>query len=95
MKAFASDRTNASEQISLDRHCLEKGEAMAEERTTVVKTGGSNIGLILLALAIVIAAAVGFLHYQSQKSKNDAIAGAASAVGDTAKKVGDNVPTTN
>jgi uncharacterized protein HemX len=64
---------------------------MADDRTTVVKSSGSNVGLIILALAIVIAAGVGFMFYQSQQSKDNAIAGAASAVGDTAKKVGDSV----
>jgi len=64
---------------------------MAEDRTTVVKTGGSNVGLIVLAVAIIIAAIVGFLFYQSEQSKNDAVSGAASAVSDSAKKVGDAV----
>jgi uncharacterized protein HemX len=68
---------------------------MADHEPTVVKTGGSNIGLIILAVAIIIAAAVGFLFYQSQQSKNDAITGAASAVGDAAKDVGDSVKPDN
>jgi|GEM_PF-2737120 len=62
---------------------------MANEGPNVVKTGGSNIGLIILAVAILIAAAVGFMFYQSEQSKNSAITGAASAVGDAAKDVGD------
>ena len=62
---------------------------MANEGPTVVKTGGSNIGLIILAIAIVIAAAVGFMYYQSEQSKTNAFTGAASAVGDAAKDVGD------
>ena len=64
---------------------------MAEDRTTVVKTGGSNVGLIVLAVAIIIAAIVGFLFYQSEQSKNDAVSGAASAGSDSAKTVGDAV----
>lgn len=64
---------------------------MANEGPTVIKTGGSNIGLIILAIAVVIAAAVGFMVYQSEQSKNNAITGAASAVGDAAKDVGDAV----
>ena len=42
---------------------------MADERT-VVKSGGSNIGLIVLALAVVIAAVIGFMVYQSPGSGN-------------------------
>ena len=64
---------------------------MADDRQTVVKSGGSNIGLIILAVAIIIAAVVGFMFYQSEQSKNNAITGAASAVGDAAKDVGDTV----
>ena len=64
---------------------------MADERPTVVKTGGSNTGLIILALAIVIAAVVGFMFYQNEQSKNDAITGAATAVTGAAKDVGDAV----
>jgi len=64
---------------------------MAEAKKTVVKTGGSNIGLIILALAIIAAAALGFLYYQNEQSKNNAITGAASAVGSAAKDVGDAV----
>jgi predicted membrane-bound mannosyltransferase len=62
---------------------------MANEGPTVIKTGGSNIGLIILAVAIVIAAVVGFMFYQSEQSKDNAITGAASAVGEAAKDVGD------
>lgn len=64
---------------------------MAQEKPTVVTTGGSNIGLIILAIAIVIAAVVGFVIYQNESAKNDAITGAASAVGSAAKDVGDAV----
>ena len=64
---------------------------MADDKTTIVKSGGSNVGLIILALAVLIAAAVGFMYYQKEQSKNDAITGAASAVGDAAKDVGDAV----
>ena len=55
------------------------------------KSGSSNLGLIILALAICVAAAVGFMFYQNEQSKNNAITGAASAVGDAAKDVGDAV----
>lgn len=49
----------------------------------------SNLGLIVLAIAVLIAAAVGFLFYQSQQNKDNAVTGAAQAVGDAAKDVGD------
>ena len=64
---------------------------MADDKTTIVKSGGSNIGLIVLALAVLVAAAVGFMIYQNQQAKNDAISGAASAVSGAAKDVGDAV----
>ncbi len=64
---------------------------MADEHQTVVKSGSSNLGLILVALAIIVAAAVGFMFYQSEQSKNNAITGAATAVGDAAQDAGDAV----
>ena len=64
---------------------------MADDKPTVIKTGNNNLGLIVLALAIIAAAVVGFAYYQSEQSKNDAITGAASAVGEAAKDVGDAV----
>lgn len=84
--------THADRRLRRSLASLERKEALiVEERQTVVKTGGSNIGLIVLALAILVAAAVGFLFYQSQQSKNDAVTSAATAVGDAAKDVGDAV----
>ena len=47
--------------------------------------------LIILAIALVIVAAVGFMVYQSEQSKDNAIEDAAGAVGDAAKDVGDAV----
>lgn len=64
---------------------------MAEERTTVVKTGSSNLGLIVVVVALLVLAAVGFMFYQSESSKNDAVSSAAGAVGDAAQDVGDAV----
>jgi len=64
---------------------------VVEERTTVVKTGSSNVGLIILALAIVIAAVVGFMYFQGKQSKNEAVTGAATAVGQAAGDVSDAV----
>ena len=68
---------------------------MNEPKTTVVKTGGGNVGMIILALALVVVAVVGFMIYQSESEKNNAITGAATAVGDAAKDVGDAVKPTN
>jgi len=62
---------------------------MSEDRTTVVKTGSSNVGLIVLALAIIFAVGAGLMFYQSEQRKNDAVSSAASAVGDAAKSVTD------
>lgn len=62
---------------------------MPEEHRTVIKEGGSNIGLIFLGLAVIIAAVVGFMFYQSENSKNNAVSGAASAVEGAAKDVSD------
>ena len=64
---------------------------MAEREPTVVKTGNSNIGLIVLALAIIGATVVGFAYYQSEQDRNAAVSGAASAVGEAGKDVGDAV----
>ena len=64
---------------------------MVEERTTVVNTGSSNVGLIILAIAIVIAAVVGFMYFQSEQTENSAVTGAATAVGEAAGDVSDAV----
>ena len=61
---------------------------MADERTTVVKTGGSNVGLVILAIAVVLAAVLAFVFFQNQRS-HDPVSSAASAVSDAAKDVGD------
>jgi len=62
---------------------------MPDERTTVVKTGGNNLGLIFLALAIIAGVIVAIVFLQGKQSKDDAVTGAASAVSEAAKDVGD------
>jgi len=64
---------------------------MVDNKTTVVKSSGSNVGLIILAMAVVIAAIVGFMIYKNEQTQNDAITGAATAVTGAAKDVGDAV----
>jgi hypothetical protein len=64
---------------------------VADNKTTVVKSSGGNVGLIILALAVVIAAVVGFMIYKNEQTKNNAITGAATAVTGAAKDVGDAV----
>lgn len=61
---------------------------MADQRTTVVKSG-NNVGLIVLLIALAAILVGGFLYYQSEQNKNASISGAAAAVGDAAKDVGD------
>ena len=60
---------------------------MADERQTVVKSG-SNVGLIVFAIAVLIAAVLAFVFFQNKES-NDPIDGAASAVSEAAQDVGD------
>lgn len=62
---------------------------MADQKPTVIKTGSSNVGLIFLGLAVIVAAVVAFIMFQSESKENDAVSGAASAVSDAAKDVGD------
>jgi len=64
---------------------------MPDEKPTVIKTGGSNLGLIFVALAIALAAVVAFMFYQKEQSNDDAVTEAATAIGDAAKDVGDAV----
>lgn len=64
---------------------------MVDERQTVVKTGNSNVGLIILAIAIALVAAVGFMFFQSEQAENNAVTGAATAVGEAAGDVSDAV----
>ena len=62
---------------------------MADQKPTVIKTGSSNVGLIFLGLAILAAAVIAFLMFQSERKENDAVSGAASAVSEAAQDVGD------
>ena len=64
---------------------------MANERQTVVKTGNSNVGLIILAIAIVLLAAVAFMFFQSEQTENNAVTGASTAVDEAAGDVSDAV----
>lgn len=61
---------------------------MANEKQTVVKTGSSNVGLVILAIAVLVAAVLAFVFFQDQRS-NDPVSGAASAVSDAAQDVGE------
>ena len=66
---------------------------MADQKPTIVETRGSssNVGLMLLALAIIIAAGVGFMYYQNEKAESDAVSTAAGAVSDAADTAKDAV----
>jgi uncharacterized protein HemX len=64
---------------------------MADERTTIIKEGGSGgvifIAVLLMAL-IMVAGYFLLANQQSENAKNDAIAGAAQSVSQTADKIG-------
>lgn len=62
---------------------------MAERETTVVKTGGNGMAIGLLAVAIIIAAIVGFMFLKNDNQKTDAVSGAAQSVGQAADSVTD------
>ena len=66
---------------------------MAKE--TIVETrgsGGNGIALVLLAVAIVIAAFVGFMFLANDTKETNAVTGAAQSVGQAADSVGEAVP---
>ena len=64
---------------------------MADERTTIIKEGSSGGVVFIAVLLMALVMVAGFFLLQSQQSenaKNDAIAGAAQSVGQTADKIG-------
>jgi len=71
---------------------------MADQGPTVIETrsgAGAGIGMALLAVAIIVAAIVGFMFLQNDTKQTTAVTGAAQAVGDAATKAGDAVKPSN
>lgn len=62
---------------------------MADPKITEVRTGGNGWGLAMIAIALLVIAAVGYMFYTSEQRKDSAVTGAAEAVGDAAQQVGD------
>lgn len=89
-----------------DERIVERDDGVTAERvternaggtTTVIERGGGGGGMILgiIALILVVVGAFYFLSQGTSESrKDDAIAGAAKSVGDTAEKAGDAIDKT-
>jgi hypothetical protein len=64
---------------------------MAEKEVIETRSGSNGWGMALIAIALLAIAAVGYIYVSNEQKETNAVSGAAQAVSDTAKDVGDAV----
>jgi predicted lysophospholipase L1 biosynthesis ABC-type transport system permease subunit len=65
------------------------------DREIIRESSGGGMTAVLIALALIVAGVLGYMYVSSESRKNDAITGAAQAVGDAAQDAGDAVKPSN